>query len=610
MLDVWSRTQPKYRRRAILLLLVDGALFFGLGCFTFWLRKGTLPFLVGEYWHTLWECFNPRAQPQITLIDFLIDPINVQQAPMQIIVLGLLMASLVSIPILVAMLYRLPFAFLFIVIVAFVAMLPWLALTVTVSCILTTLRPLRFGFRYATALIALIPAVLYFFNATRNPNLASFYTTPIESAALYAPWALAILASCLLMGLVLVIARLVNYRPGALAPVMAVMFAVPVLLFEAHVGRDELYYRLLERDCGPYSQSHFRDRNEAALVREIVAWMRKHGQSQSQDDYVMEEKVRSAWRDRSDLLNGIIDQVTCMFLAQRDQAIRQCEQFLEDYPRSRYLPNVLYLQGRLMDMRIDVEALRRDAVLQFYVDFPSSASDAVWTTLHQTFPDSPTAAPALYRSAQLAARAGRIDEAIALADRIVSEFPQTQPAVPIRTGVIGGLSRGPSAATLDIRIDEVVRRARKFRELLTHNREPDIADPPDIPSDAPLVAFLRCDPRSGFYTRNLDEIRAKYPRSRLRDRLILEKLLRERSASLKIRAIEEFIRVFGGDPEADALPEAQYRLGEAYLRDSRPEDAVEAFRAVVAQYPRSPWVDDARMQLAELASLESRRAAR
>ena len=47
-------------------------------------------------------------------------------------------------------------------------------------------------------------------------------------AKLYLPWITALLGGCLVMAVVLTIARIVNYRPGAMAPLMAVMFAIPV----------------------------------------------------------------------------------------------------------------------------------------------------------------------------------------------------------------------------------------------------------------------------------------------------------------------------------------------------------------------------------------------
>ena len=40
IVDVWSRTSPKYRIRAVVLLAVNVMLFASVGCFAFWLRSG------------------------------------------------------------------------------------------------------------------------------------------------------------------------------------------------------------------------------------------------------------------------------------------------------------------------------------------------------------------------------------------------------------------------------------------------------------------------------------------------------------------------------------------------------------------------------------------
>lgn len=613
LLDVWSRTQPKYRRRAIILLLINGVLFAGLGCFAFWLRSGQfIPFLADDYWHSLWQTFNPTAEHQVTLIDFLLAPINVQQAPMQIVVLGLLLASLVSIPILVAMLYRLPFAFIFIAIVAFVAMFPWLALTITFSCILTRLPALRFSFRYATALIALIPIGLYFYNATRNPPAAAAYTTPIGSATLYAPWLLAMLASCLVMAIVLLIARLVDYRPGAIAPLMAVMFTAPVVLFEAKVGRDELYYRLLESDYGPHSTTCFRDQDASTVIHDLAVQRQMDDARQAAETAAprprrsvgsIEQEIKFLWTYQLDPCNVSDDKLN-LFQLQQYHAVQACDRFRDDFPQSRYLPSVLFIKGRAMDMRIDIETFRRDGSLHYYQDFPNQVSESTWATLYEQYPDSPAASVALYRSAQLEARAGRVDRALGLLDRLIDRFglaQTTAPAGPPR--VLAGLDKPPPTSTLDIQVKGVVHDARRFRDLLRQNRDPQLTDPPEILSDAPLVKFLRCDPRHRLYTQNLRELFARYPFSKLRDNLVLEQVLNERSASLKIDALNRFIRTYEGHPQIDALPEAQYRLGEAYLRDSRSPEARSAFEAVLKQYPDSVWAEEAQKQVTLLTAL-------
>lgn len=272
IVDVWSRTKPKYRRRAVVLLLINAVLFVGLGCFTFWLRTGTSygPLGMRDYGHRLWAAFDPVAEDPVTLADFLLFPISLEDVPLQIVVVGLLLATLTAIPILVAILYRFPLAAVFIAIVAFVALMPWLAITLTISCLIASARPFKFEFRYAYALIALVPVVVYFLVNIMRFGASLPVVTPEQRVKLYAPLVLATLASCVLMALVLLIARIVNYRPGAIAPLLAVMFLVPWGLFHAKIGRDELYYRLLEHDCGPGSRTFFVDRDENDTIREYA----------------------------------------------------------------------------------------------------------------------------------------------------------------------------------------------------------------------------------------------------------------------------------------------------------------------------------------------------
>ncbi len=604
--DVWSRTQPKYRRRAILLLLINIALFAGLGCFAFWLRTGQpIPFLAADYWDLYWQTFNPTAARQVTLIDFLIAPINAQQAPMQIIVLALLLASFVSIPILMAMLYRLPTALIFVFIIGFVAVFPWLALTITLSCVLTRLRPLQFSFRYATALIALVPVLLYFYNATRSPLIEASYTTPIGAATLYAPCVLAVLASCLVMGTVLLIARLVNYRPGAIAPLMAVMFALPVVLFEAEVGRDELYYRLLENEWGPRSMSHFRDREAPAVMRELAEQKYadeaeqagSQGPTRSIQD--IEREIRDAWSYQLDPL-GIADEQLNQFQLDQYRAVQACDRFRDDFPRSRYVPNVLYIKGRTLDMRIDLETFRRNGSLHYYQDFPNQVSASTWATLYQQYPDSPAAAVALYRSAQLDVRAGRIDHALELLDTMIDRFGDTRAvAASAPARLMATLDRTAPTSTLDLRLKDVVSEGRRLRDLIRRNRP----TPSDAEADAPLAELFRCDPRHRLYARNLREIMERYPATRLQDNLALEreKAMNAQSASLKIEGLKRFIQVYGGQPGGDAMPEAYYRLGEAYILDNRPADALDAFEEVLRKFPDSAWAEQARQITARAA---------
>ena len=94
-------------------------LFVGLCCFSFWVRTGTF-WVLGEpdYGEILATTFMPRGEA--TLANFVQFPISLDEVPLHGVVVGLLLASLVSVPILIAILYRFASALPFILVVAFV----------------------------------------------------------------------------------------------------------------------------------------------------------------------------------------------------------------------------------------------------------------------------------------------------------------------------------------------------------------------------------------------------------------------------------------------------------------------------------------------------------
>ncbi len=141
VVDVWSRTAPKYRLRAVLMLLLLALLFAGLCCFTFWLRTGVyLPWEYAGYARLMQHSFNPSGPDQITLSQFLSTPISVEIVPIHSVIVGLLFASICSVPILVAILYRFPSSIIFAGMVCFLAAMPWLGLTVLAGCALAASR--------------------------------------------------------------------------------------------------------------------------------------------------------------------------------------------------------------------------------------------------------------------------------------------------------------------------------------------------------------------------------------------------------------------------------------------------------------------------------------
>jgi outer membrane assembly lipoprotein YfiO len=69
------------------------------------------------------------------------------------------------------------------------------------------------------------------------------------------------------------------------------------------------------------------------------------------------------------------------------------------------------------------------------------------------------------------------------------------------------------------------------------------------------------------------------------------------------KAVEIFEAIAQDGPFSEHGPLAQYKLGLAYMALAEYEQAVTAFESLVARYPESPLVDDARYQVA-VASLK------
>ena len=90
------------------------------------------------------------------------------QTPIYGVVVGLLVAAIVAVPISVAILYKFPSALPFCAAVLVFAHMPWMGVTLVASCILAALKPFRMAFRYGSALVGLLPVLLYLYLATRG----------------------------------------------------------------------------------------------------------------------------------------------------------------------------------------------------------------------------------------------------------------------------------------------------------------------------------------------------------------------------------------------------------------------------------------------------------
>ncbi len=600
--DVWSRTSRRYRVRAVLMLLLLSILFAGLCCFTFWLRTGTyLPWQYDGYAELMRQSFSPTGSGQATLSDFLSSPISVREVPVHAIIMGLQFASLSSIPLLVAILYRLPFSVLFAAMVCFLAAMPWLGITVMIGCIVSSIGLFRFTFRFASALIGLFPIALYFVMASWEPKSGETRMDH-QQALLYAPWVLALLGSCVICAIALAIARLINYRPGGIPPVLAMLFAIPVFLFHTQVGRDELEYRILEHHIAPGRSSVFSSVDIGRMA------------------------LQKARRRFSDTRTGSFDAIYRRYLraqeaatllqTERDRlrAIGRCEEFIEKFRDSAHVANVLFLKARAQDIRVDEAKLKRNHRAEFRSDLPSHASLGTWQLLFDRFPRADVNATALLNLAILKGGAGDCGGALAdldtLIDRFDSSITATQPAARDEAIKASVFQSSTNPSWLAMSPEWLVREARQLREMIVACRgdrpKPISAlfgsrvDGSDV-LVTPLQVFLWLDDASPYYTANLRGILRAFPISRTAGYVEIRLTRLEPAISRRIQRLDIAARTLAGHPSG---AEARYYLADALQEDSLLEEAKASFEELIKAYPESCWSQEAKQRLTSLAILQ------
>lgn len=596
--DVWSRSGSRYRVRAIVLLAVNVFLFAGVGGFAHWLRSGVwfAPALDG-YWDGLWQTFLSvpmfgQRDPGGSLGALLLTPISVQDVPMQIPIVGLLMAALISIPILASLLYRFWSSVPFIAVVGFLAVMPWLAVALLVSCIIVSGRRLQTRFRFVSALLGLLPAVLYLVLAWHGTtDLLAGRIDPVDRMKFIAPWVLAIVAAAVVFAVVLAIAKLVDYRPGAITPLLAIMFGLPVALFEFHVGRDELYYRLLEA----LNDSQFADEYTSAPLEQMVreAWERHPSPRPSKA--AIREQMETRWLFE---LAPDISPTRSALARHQAELVDECDRFLRHFPQSRYAPNALFIKARTLDMRVDPGEFRRTKWIRYYDCFPSPASREAWRMLVENHADSVVGAVALLRLAQLEARDGDVERAIAKLEILCMRLgsgSQDGDTAELRSGSLKDvLARGTAESSLGIPMERVLLEAHRHYDLLSANRDPlygyDPISGPRRSSDPFPFGLMDLDPHHESYVDNLRRLEARYVNCQIEDNIELEIAKSSESVPVKIERLERCLERF---PNRDQVPEALFRLGAALKVSDQPGRSEAVFARLAHDYPTSIWNEQA-----------------
>lgn len=581
--DMWSGTARKYRIRAAILLLANLALYCGLCVFTYWLHFAKpFDFSLASYVEPL-RFWGLQTQ---NLYDFILYPISVDQTPVYGIVIGLLFASIVAVPISVAILYRFRDALPFIAAVLAFAHLPWMGLTLVISCVLASVRPFRMNFRFGSALVGMLPVLAYLYLATRGvaePLGASI--SPERKLLLVGPWVLAILAACTMLAAIIFIARAVRYRPTAVAPVMAVMFATPAIIFHAYVGVDELAYRVLETKYGPRSEAFEPVRDATEQIRDFI----HRGTAPDADPESQRNALLGLWsasqEEQAAVKHRISSHLMLDLMRHRQAAYEACKDFIADHPDSRLVPYVLYIQARALDTRLDeLKFIGTGAQRELYADFPHVQSEPIWTTLLTQYPDSPLAVAARVRVAQLRLRQGDADGALAVLtppERAAVTRSPASAKPPRRL-----LRTRPPESTLDFEPEPYLAEAQRLRELIQANEN----DPRY--GVAPLQALAELDSHRLGYREQLLRLALAYPDSLLYDNLMVRWAAAEPDRRVRAQKLLVCTQRF---PQGESLPEALFQLADLEVQalgtgdEARRAAGMARMRELVARFGQTYW---------------------
>lgn len=586
--DVWTRSGSKYRVRAIVLMLLNTILFAGVGSFAYWLRSGEFVAPARDgYRDVLYHTFYGVGLAEVSLGSLLVDPISVQDVPMQIPIVGLLMAALIAIPILVAILYRFWTSVPLLGVVAFLAVMPWLAITLLISCIIASVKPLRTRFRFMSALIGLVPAVVYLALAWAGTTEAVVgRIDPIDRIKFVAPWVMAVVASTIVFAVVLALAKMVDYRPGAVTPLLVLMFALPVALFEFHVGRDELYYRLLE----DLDQAYAADIDTSSAWEDAAryAWQKHPLPRPSWEE--MRKREEEKW---------LFELATDIGPRQSEWARRQlelshaCDRFHRNFPDSRYATNAFFIKARTLDRRLDAREFRRTRWVRYHEDFPSVASRESWKYVSENRPDTALGAVAALRLAQLSARECDVERAVESLELMLARFGERPTTAAADNGVLREMLDRPSPEnSLRVPLPRILLQARALRELLVSNNDPVHGFAPlcgsKRPTDAFRVGLLDLDPRHEQYVENLRALETQYPGALVEDNIELEIAKAEPRPADCLSALERFVDRF---PDGDAIGEGLLRLAVVYAENRQLKQSDALFDRLFHDFPRSVWAE-------------------
>lgn len=334
------------------------------------------------------------------LIPSLLSPLNIFEYPSQILLVGMLMALICTIPILMALLYNIWHAIPFIMIVMIIGQNFFLGLSLLVSCAAVSFEPMRFKSKFVALVLWLLPEVIYWaLFSGDNPE-----KDVLRWAVLYAPWAVAFINCVLIFGVVIALGHFLRYRPGVVMPIFGALLAATVVFFHITIGMDEYDFQANVYQNSPKQLPTLQSKNILALLEKECA-ERMSKEPYLNPDIVMDE-LRLQWRWAFSIgpntSSEAANYATIYFYSVKYNAIDEIEKFIKSMPpQNKRVADALFYIAKLHDTKVDPRALRDEDTLRYSGLIPTEQSEPYWRQILETYSNADVSIEARWRLARL-----------------------------------------------------------------------------------------------------------------------------------------------------------------------------------------------------------------
>lgn len=568
-----------------------------IACF-FWSRL-----LIGEDLSvSLLGLFRPELWNIGRFVDL---PLSIYEYPWQIVVLGVLMGILATLPVLTSQLLSFRYSIPMILSVMLVSRLGLFGIFLLVSCIAVACRPLRFRSRFISLALCMAPQVAYWAIWGGYQSI-----DPIRWGFSYAPWLYAWLTGLFMAAVILAVGHYNRYKPGAVWFTGFILLAVTSWLFYDKIGFSELDYQLYVAGSSPEEVEEFSSHSLTETLDDIIqdestrSWLQGH--FYPADTLQLREKLKADIQ--SQLVYGnwpqwILKQLPEPFLyqAKRQTLLRQYERFIDKWPKSNRMPIVLYYKALLLEMYPHIRQFGQTEILRFHSDYPYYENILIWQKLYDAFPGSPEALEARWRIAMHEAGRGKFEKAEELCDVAISligaEIQRNEgQTTNASSGLFSAFNRPAKTIMTASKLRDLTFRLKRLRLLI--NRE-NYSDTPQ--SKQRLAEFVMLNPyRLDYDGKLVTLLAATDAADPLRDNILLAQALIQPDPALKIQKLTEITETF---PTADAAIQAFYEMAvikisvwkNAQIQSDTKKNALSEARTLLTKlttdYPNTLWAE-------------------